>query len=225
MPHAPTVTVLLISSWHLGWVGIRTVLQDEPGMGVVGEAQRTEEALALAVQEQPMVIMVATDIGENKLLSLVPALRHDSPSSHLILLGDIVAPAAQRALIREGIEAYLDWSTLTPALVLSVVITVAQGEGQVLVASRAVLAQLLDAMRHSDEDLNDASRSCLADLTNRERQALDLLTDDVSYKQIARRMGIADGTVKSYMADIRTRWGLDTTKEAVALYRRLHKSG
>jgi len=222
MPHAPTVTVLLISSWHLGWVGIRTVLQDEPGMGVVGEAQRTEEALALAVQEQPMVIMVATDIGENKLLSLVPALRHDSPSSHLILLGDIVAPAAQRALIREGIEAYLDWSTLTPALVLSVVITVAQGEGQVLVASRAVLGQFLDAIRHSDAGADGTSHSRLSDLTDRERQVLDLLSHDASYKQVARRMGIADGTVKSYMADVRTRWGLDTTKEAVALYRRLN---
>jgi len=197
-------------------------LQDEPGMGVVGEAQRTEEALALAVQEQPMVIMVATDIGENKLLSLVPALRHDSPSSHLILLGDIVAPAAQRALIREGIEAYLDWSTLTPALVLSVVITVAQGEGQVLVASRAVLGQFLDAIRHSDAGADGTSHSRLSDLTDRERQVLDLLSHDASYKQVARRMGIADGTVKSYMADVRTRWGLDTTKEAVALYRRLN---
>jgi len=111
---------------------------------------------------------------------------------------------------------------VTPALVPSVVIAVAQGEGQVLVASRAVLAQFLDAILHNGKGVDDTSQSCLSDLTERERQVLDLLSHDASYKQIGRRMGIADGTVKSYMADVRTRWGLDTTKEVVALYHRLN---
>jgi len=163
MPHAPTVTILLISSRHLGWVGIRAILQAEPDMRVVGDAQRTDEALALAAQEQPMVTMVATDIGENELLSLVIALRHDNPSSRLILLGDVVTLTAQQTLAREGIEAYLDWGTLTPALVPLIVTAVAQGEGQVLVASRAVLAQFLDAIRHSDEGADDTSQSRLRD--------------------------------------------------------------
>jgi len=222
MPHAPTVTILLINSQHVGWVGIRAILQAEPDMRVVGEARRTDEALALTAQEQPIVIMVATDRGEDDLLSLVLALRHESPSSRLILLGDAVTPAAQRTLTREGIEAHLDWGTLTPALVPPIVTAVAQGEGQVLVASRAVLAPFLDVIGHSDAGAAGASHSRLSDLTDRERQVLDLLSHDASYKQIARRMGIADGTVKSYMADIRTRWGLDTTKEAVALYHRLN---
>ena len=227
--HSPTVTVLLISSQHLGCIGVQAALQTQPDTRVIGDAQCAAEALTIAARERPTVILVATDVRSIALIPLLRDLHECSPDSHIIVLGDVLAAHEHPALGQEGIEGYLDWSMLPPSLLSPLIDIIAHGKGQWLVANRPTVQRLLTTVSPVPQDsmLRDPSlfTPSESDLTVREREVLALVATGSSYKQVAQRLCIAIGTVKSTMADIRTRWHLETSDQAIAAYHHLHSRG
>jgi DNA-binding NarL/FixJ family response regulator len=66
---------------------------------------------------------------------------------------------------------------------------------------------------------DDAEQTAV--ITPRERQILALVAEGSENKQIARRLGIAEDTVKTYLRNLFTRWGVTSRAEAVATALRL----
>lgn len=62
---------------------------------------------------------------------------------------------------------------------------------------------------------------CIAVLSHRERQVLQLHASGQSYKQVATRLGISESTVRTHLANAANQLGVSTCVEAVSLYNRL----
>src|SRR5215471_18992290 len=99
-PHS--VRVLVVDDHGIMRAGLRMLLESQPGITVVGEAATCAEALALATQAQPDVIVLDLDLGGENALESIPALLGAAPAARILVLTGIRDPEAHRQAVRYG---------------------------------------------------------------------------------------------------------------------------
>jgi len=136
-----SITALLISSTDLNWVGLRAILAGWPEVHVIDDVQRRDYALAIAVREQPDLILVASDLAAMGLVPLVRDLRAASPRSRIVVVGKFLEPEAHGQLIDLDVAGFVQWKTVTSERIRLVLAAVRDGKMQVVSkeASRATL--------------------------------------------------------------------------------------
>lgn len=103
MPDLKPIRILVIDDQPVVRAGIRMIVQGgNTGMAVVGEAANRDEALALASSEQPDVILLDLNLGDDNGLDLLPELRAVSPRSRVLVLTGLHAVELHRRAIRNG---------------------------------------------------------------------------------------------------------------------------
>lgn len=191
-------------------LGLRTLIEDFPAGGTEGEARIEIVLEASSIEqlagflEQVEVLMVA---GETTSMA---ALRQSAPGGlSLLLLTEDLQVAGQ--LRRLGLRA---WGVLPPDSraheIYAALLAVHQG---LVVGSPDLLVRGLEHLQIADEELDGA----LQQLTERERQVLQLLARGLPNKRIALELSISEHTVKFHVSAIYTKLGAASRTEAVRL--------
>ncbi len=188
------VRVLLADDHALVRAGIRVLLQQIPGVEVVGEADDGCAALELVDQTQPDIALL--DIAMPVMNGLEAALRVKErfPQVRVVILSMHAEQEYVLQALRAGAVGYLLKGARTAELEVAI-LAVARGETYLSpAASKHVVG---DVLHRSKGDPNE-----LAPLTPRQRQVLKLIARGCSRKQIAKELDVSAKTVDTYRAQV-----------------------
>ena len=96
------IRILLIDDHAIVRSGLRMLVESRPGWGVVGEASRRSDAVDLAAREQPDVILLDLDLGNDNGLEILPDLLAAARSARVLILTGVPDPELHRRGVRLG---------------------------------------------------------------------------------------------------------------------------
>ncbi|GAA2919222.1 response regulator transcription factor [Streptomyces thioluteus] len=197
------VRVVLVDDHPTVRAGTRAFLEPE-GFTVVGEAGCERQAVAIAAELRPDLLMLDMRLESGPALRAVPRLLLAAPGMRILVHSMYEDPALVRGALTAGASGYLLKNSSLAELVLAAR-TVASGRRYVQPSLGACLAQTLRGE---------------GELPPRERQVLELLADGYTNREVAARLTVSVRTVESVRAALRTRLGLVSRADLVAYARR-----
>jgi DNA-binding NarL/FixJ family response regulator len=205
-PDLPPIRVFLVDDHEVVRRGVGEVLEDDPGITVVGEAGSVAEALARVPAVRPDVIVIDMRLPDGDGATLCARLLERDPDLRCLVLTSYSDDEAVTAAARAGAAGYLLKQVRGSALV-SAVRTVASG-GTLFQSEIRAEAAPRRAGPGADR---------LALLTEQERSVLRLIGEGLTNRQIGERMGLAEKTVKNYTSHLLAKLGLERRTQAAIL--------
>ena len=178
--------VLLADDHQILRDGIRRGLESA-GEDVVGEADNGEEAVALAIETRPDIVLMDLSMPVLDGVGAARRIREEVPDSKVVVLTMHDAPAMTRAALQAGAAAYLTKGT-SFADVLDTLRRVQEGEETL---SPRLAASMLEHLG-PEPTRNDL-------LSDRQVEILQMIADGMSTKQAARALGITQKTVHNHL--------------------------
>ncbi|GAA3973033.1 response regulator transcription factor [Actinomadura viridis] len=201
MIEAP-IRLLLADDHPVVRAGLRAVLETEPGLTVVAEAATAEEAVARAARDDIDVVLMDLRFGTGMSGAEATAAITSRPGAPRILIVTTYdSDADTLPAIEAGATGYLLKDAPPEDLAAAV-----RGAA----AGRTTLAPAVaDRLVHRLRDPRTA-------LTRRETEVLSLVAAGLSNQAIGQRLHLTEGTVKSHLARIYAKLGVDSRTAAVA---------
>lgn len=198
-------SIMLVDDHPLLRKGLKQLIAMEDDMKVVAEASSGLDALKLAEEYDPDLIVLDLNMQGMDGIQTLKTLRDKGVSSRIIILTVSDADDDVVAAITNGADGYL-LKDMEPELLLEQIHRAVTGK---MVLSEAITEILATALRQP-KSIN----SQLSSLTNREYEILSLIAQGMSNKMIARELDISEGTVKVHVKHLLKKLGLRSRVEA-----------
>jgi len=196
-----TIRILIADDHSVVRQGLRMFLGLDPELEVVGEAADGAEALRLARQLRPDVVLMDLLMPVMDGIAATAAIRHELPDTEVLALTSVLEDASVVGAVRAGAIGYLLKDTQADALCQAIKSAAA---GQVQLTPKAA-ARLMQAVSAPESPV---------DLTERETEVLRLLAQGQSNKQIAHCLHISEKTVKTHVSNILSKLGVQSRTQA-----------
>lgn len=198
------IRVLIVDDHSVVRRGLRQFLQLDPDLEVVGEARNGAEAIRLAQELRPDVVLMDLLMPVMDGVTATAAIRRDIPDTEVLALTSVLEDEKVVDAVRAGAIGYLLKDTEDDALCRSIK---AAAAGQVQLAPEAAIRLMREVRTPDHPEM----------LTERETDVLRLVAEGKANKEIARQLGIGERTVKSHVSSILTKLGVQSRTQA-ALY-------
>lgn len=197
-----TISVLLADDHLVVRSGLKALLATQPGIEVVAEAASGEEALALVEQHGPAVVMMDLAMGAGMDgIEAIKQLRQRNSRQAILVFTTYDSDADIVRAVDAGAMGYL-LKDASPEEIFAAVRGAVHGKS---VMSAPVASRLFQQLRNPD-----------AILTPREAELLSLLTEGLSNRELGQRLFISEATVKTHLAHIYAKLGVETRSAAIA---------
>jgi len=187
------IRVVLADDHPMVRYGVAAVLQPVPGVELVGEASDGDELLALVRQTRPDVVLSDLSMPGRSGLDALRILARDHPEVPVLVLTMHADDDSVLAALRAGARGYLikgaDGSELVRAIE-----AVAGGDAIYGAPIGRRIAGLLSAP--------PAAGPAFPDLTDRERDVLELLAVGLRNSAIAARLGLSEKTIRNHVSNV-----------------------
>jgi two-component system NarL family response regulator len=203
------IRVLVADDHALFRKALAAVFADEPDIDLVGEASDGEEAVSMAAELMPDVVLM--DVRMPKVLG-IEATRQiyaAQPTTKIVMLTVSDEEEDVFEAIKAGASGYL-LKEVDPTEIASAIRQISEGHSLLspAVASKLV-SEFAAISKRSDE------RALRPSLTDRELEVLRLAADGLTNRQIGRRLQISENTVKNHIRNILEKLHLHSRMEAV----------
>jgi len=211
-PSRDAISVLLVDDQPLLRKGFRMVLEEQPGIAVVGEASDGTAAVALARQLRPDVVVMDVRMPGMDGIDATRAIVTSQPGSRILILTTFDLDEYAFTALRLGASGFV-LKDVQPAELVRAIRAVANGDA---VIAPSTTRRLLDAYAHKIPDPHSVdAHPGLDQLTNREREILVEVARGLSNSEIAERLFLAEATVKTHLGRILAKLGLRDRVQAV----------
>lgn len=194
------IRVLIAEDQAMVLGALAALLEIESDLEVVGRARDGSEALALATELRPDVVLTDIEMPGLSGLELAAEVKRTLPRSRVVILTTFARPGYLRRALEAGASAYLLKDAPAEKLADAV---------------RRVHAGL----RVIDPELAQEAWSAPDPLTDRERQVLRHAEEGLTSGQIASRLDLSEGTVRNYLSEAIGKLGAANRIEAARLAR------
>jgi len=196
---ARKITVLLVDDHALVRRGFRRMLEDDPEIAVVGEASDGQEAVRLALDLAPKVIVMDCALPEFSGIEAARRILKEKPQAEILML----SMHSEETLVRQALEAGARGYVLKNAMDLDLVSAVKKvAEGKSVIDPQVSKPAALKGERG-------------AGLTARELEILQHIVAGKSNKEIAADLNLSSNTVAVHRANIMDALGIHKTAELV----------
>jgi DNA-binding NarL/FixJ family response regulator len=195
------IRVLIVDDHELLRAGLRSRLELEPGIAVVGEADTAERAVLMARRLQPDLIVLNLLLPRKSGDEVIPDLAGVAPRARVLVVSSQAAPSSVRRALSAGAAGYLPKSSSDRDLIAAIRL-VGDGAGYV---DPDLGAQLV----------NPNGSAALEPLSERERDVLYLLALGHTNQEIGKKLVISVRTVDTHRAHVMRKLRLETRAELV----------
>ncbi len=203
------ISLLIIEDQTLMRQGLRTLLDLEPGMTVVGEAADGQSGLRLALELRPDVVLMDVQMPGLTGVEATAALCAAWAAARVIILTTFDRDDYVFQAIRAGAQGYL----LKDAPADDLIRTIRRVHaGETFIQPEIASRTLRELLR--------PQQSPLEPLSDREREVLVLLAQGASNREIADRLVISEGTVKNHVSNILGKLQAENRTQAAEIARR-----
>jgi len=211
---ADPITVLIVEDHRLMVEGLSSLLGEVPGLRVAGTAGTVKEAVEAARALQPQVVLMDFRLPDGNGAEATERIRQEHPEVAVLFLSADVSDDAMMRAVDAGACGYV--SKGASAAELTDAIRRA-GEGEFLLPA-ATMSRLLARQREARR--TEAEKAKLEEeLTSREHEVLKMMAAGLDNYDIADRLGIGYGTVRSHVRGVLEKLGARSRLQAVALAR------
>lgn len=203
---ATPISVVVVDDHPVFRLGLSALIAALDGVEVVAEAENAEEAVAAVARHKPDVVLMDVQLSGASGIEATAALRAADPDVGVLVLTMFDDDDSVHAAIRAGARGYLIKGA-RPAEIERAIRAVANGE-VILGAAAARLAQL-------HWRAGGGATSPFPQLSDREREVLDLVARGLDNHSIARRLVLNEKTVRNHVSNIFTKLGMSSRAEAV----------
>lgn len=186
-----TIRILLVEDQTLMRQGLKTILDLEPGLRVIGEAADGESGLRQALELRPDVVLMDVQMPRLNGVEATAQLCRQWPEAKVIILTTFDRDDYVYQGVRAGALGYL----LKDAPANQLIETIRRVHaGEIFIQPEIASRALREMMRPSS--------STIESLSEREREVLVLLAQGASNKDMAEKLFITEGTVKNHVSNI-----------------------
>ncbi|MEU5188262.1 response regulator transcription factor [Streptomyces klenkii] len=210
------IRVLVVDDQILIRAGVAALLRAAPGMEVVAEASGGEEAVALAAEHRPDVILMDIRMPDLSGITATERILHDAPSPapRVLVLTTFDLDEYVYAALRAGAAGFL-LKDAGPQRLLAAVTAVAGGD---TLFAPSVTRRLVEAFtRRTEAGVSASPGTALDALTGRELEVLRLTARGLSNAEIAAELVISEATVKTHLNRAMAKLGLCSRAQAVVV--------
>ena len=192
------IRVLLADDHALVLAGIRALVEELGGTQIVAEANNGREAVALAKQHKPDLVIMDISMQELNGIEATAQIMAEVPTTKVLILSMHTTEDFVRRAIKSGAAGYLvkDSAPLDLKMAIAAVL-----RGEIYLSprvSRHVVSGFLHGKPHQNESSMDA-------LTARQREILQMIAEGKSTKQIAYQLNVSIKTIETHRAALMER--------------------
>ena len=191
-----SIRILIADDHPLFRDGLHGLLDSVPDTEVVGEATDGREAIALATSLQPDVILMDLKMPGVNGLQAMREILHTSPHIRIVIVSMLEDDDSVFAAMRAGARGYLLKGADQAELVRAIT---AVGSGEALF-SPAIAKRLIAFFTGLQNET--AAQIAFPELTDREREVLDLIAGGLNNTEIAQRLFLSGKTVRNHVSNI-----------------------
>jgi DNA-binding NarL/FixJ family response regulator len=205
-----SIKILLVDDEHLFRKGLGALIASEEDLEVVGEASDGLEALEAFLRLEPDIVLMDIRMPFCDGVQGIRLIKQERPEARVLALTVSDADADLFEAIRNGADGYL-LKNMRPEELFEVIRGAMRGESPI---SPAVAGRLLHELRRQPRRKHETPPGW--DLTRREREILQLVTDGLSNAQIGSQIHVVEGTVKGHLHHILRKLHLQNRVQAAA---------
>jgi two-component system, NarL family, response regulator DevR len=193
--------LLLVDDHAIVRAGLRAVLAGEPAIDVVGEAGTAAEAIVLAEQLQPDIVLMDVRLPDQSGITATREICSRRPQTQVLMLTSF----ADETLVLESIDAGAAGYVLKqidPEELIRALHSVGHGDA---VLSPEVTRKLLGRVRRAE---HESRHSALRDFSERELDVLALIAEGKTNEEIATALTLSEKTVANHVSNILAKIGV-----------------
>jgi DNA-binding NarL/FixJ family response regulator len=194
---ANPIRIVIAEDHLIARVGVKTIINTQPDMTVVGEAANGTQAVELYRKHRPDVTLMDVRMPVMNGVEAIIAIRAEFADASIIALSTYGGDEDIRRALQAGARAYLTKDVLHDELIRA--IHAVHAGGKYLPASVSAALE---------------SSTLPAGLSAREMEVLALIVKGLGNKQIAYQLGIAEHTVKNHVKNILSKLSVDDRTQA-----------
>ncbi len=203
--------VLIADDQALIRAGLKMIIDVEPHIDVVGEAENGEQAVTLAHGLSPDVVLMDIRMPVLDGIAATERIQEEIPSVKVLILTTFQLDEYVFAAIRAGASGFLLKDT-PPADLVAAISVVAAGDA---LLAPSVTRQLVEHFRLGPAPTDPKNNDRLERLTERERDVLIELAQGLSNAEIADALFVSETTVKTHVSHLLTKLELRDRVQAV----------
>lgn len=208
------ITVLIVEDQEIARVGLKVILETDPGLKVVGLAQDGNEAVDLALSLKPRVILMDIGLPVMNGIEATKAIKSSNAELRVIMLTTHDDDRHVFAALSAGADGYCLKETSSQQLVMAIR---AVSEG-VAWLDPGIASRVLKSIVSGPKDKEEEKAASI--LSSRELEVLRLVVDGSTNQDIADKLVLSVETVKTHMRHIMEKLAVsDRTQAAVKAMR------
>ncbi len=210
-----TLRILLVDDHPLIRRGMKGQFALEPSFSVVGEALNGVQAIELAIELLPDVVLMDIDLPVMDGIVATGQIKMEYPSMRVLALSAFDNDTQVMGMLAAGADGYclksIEWEQL-----IAVIQLIFQGGAYLDPQIAQKVARMLKRTADSEEiTVSQALQEPI--LSNREREVLKLIAKGCSNQEIANQLYLSLGTIKSYVRMLLNKLSVDDRVQAAAL--------
>jgi DNA-binding NarL/FixJ family response regulator len=212
----PPVRVLILDAFTTFRIGLRLILENQPGILVIGDAGDSLSGLKIVADQKPDIVLLKLNPFGDPGLGVISEILKTRKQSRIILMTSHDEQQACLQAIREGVLGVVSLLQ-SPDVMIKAIKKVHGGEVWI---ERSIMALLLTSgITHgSQADVNQ--ENLVQRLTKRERQVMQLTCRGLKNHQIAIQLNICESTVRHHLTSIYSKLGISDRLELLIMARR-----
>jgi two-component system response regulator DevR len=203
------VRIMIVDDHEVVRLGLRGLLERQPGWQVVAEASTADEAVSRALELRPDVVVMDIRLAGSSGIEACRRIISEIPETKVIMLTSYAEDELLFDAIAAGAAGYVLKQIGSDELVRAIE-TVGRGEALLDPSlTRRVLARVREAARKE-------AFAAFTDLTEQELRVLALISEGKTNREIAESLYLGEGTVRNYVSNILGKLGVSNRAEAAA---------
>jgi DNA-binding NarL/FixJ family response regulator len=212
----PPIRVVILDAFTIIRTGVRLILENQPGILVVGDAGDSVQGLKIVADQKPDIILLKLNPFGDPGLDVITRLLKTWNQARIILMTSTDEPESCIQAVREGVFGIVS-KLQSPEVLIKAIKKVHAGEVWI---EHSLMARLLTSgiMHSSYGNLHQASG--LYQLTDREHEVIQMINRGLKNHQIAIQLSISESTVRHHLTSIYSKLGVSDRLELLILSRR-----
>ena len=202
-----SIRILIADDHGIMRAGLRAMIEDKPGITVVGEAENGEQVLRLSSELLPDIVLMDIGMPEMDGIETTRRLRSNFPAVKILILSVYEDQSLLQESIRAGASGYVIKRAAGDEL-LDAIQAVSKGYMYIHPAITRLLVQDLSPT-------SDANKAALESLTPRELEVMGYIIRGFTNRQIAEALFISTRTVEGHRASLFGKLGLTNRVQLV----------